>query len=341
MHTASRFLCTIITAACTTHAVAETEKADPPIEATIRKQAEKLDAFVTSRLARDFLKAAKHLPEQTPRIVYRNEDKSEYWSEHAVQQLPADQRDKLEKLELPQRFYYTTRFGTPMAYCRAIDLAAGAGFTSVEGIRILDFGYGGIGHLRTLASLGADVTGVEVYAILPALYDNPGDRGLIQGPNGKTGHLSLVQGRWPGEFNARSSVGSGFDLFMSKNTLKNGYVNPEKEVDPRMLIDLGVPPEQFARAVHAVLNPGGLFVIYNLCPPPNEEGKDYIPWADGRCPWSKDLLKSIGFEIVAFDVVDNDKARQMGKLLGWDDRDPPMDVDNTLFSMYTILRKPN
>jgi len=51
--------------------------------------------------------------------------------------------------------------------------------TSVDGKRILDFGYGTVGHLRLLASLGADMVGVEVDPLLRALYSAPGDQGAI------------------------------------------------------------------------------------------------------------------------------------------------------------------
>lgn len=343
MKKASRYAGIILTISIAPTLSRETEKAeraDESIITTIRADAAKLEPFVKSRLAKDFLNAANRLPDKSVRTVYRNEDKSEYWSERSAAQLSKDQRDKLEKVQLPQQFYYYTVFGTPLAYCRALDLAAQSGFKSVEGKRILDFGYGTIGHLRMLASLGADVTGVEVYAILPAIYDEPDDRGFIKNPNGQTGHISLVQGRWPGEFNARSSIGTGYDLITSKNTLKNGYINPEKEVDPRMLVDLGVSNEQYVRAVYTALNPGGLFVIYNLYPAQNPEGEQYLPWADGRCPFPREMLEKIGFEIIAFDINDDKKAREMGKILGWDKTERPMDLENDLFGLYTILRKP-
>src|SRR4030095_10025565 len=96
---------------------------------------------------------------------------------------------------------------------------------------------------------------------------------------GPPGRLKLVHGRWPAEAAVKEAVGGGFDLVLSKNTLKHGYVRPSEKVDPRMLVDLGVPPEAFLPEVARILKPGGIFAIYNLCPAPRSDR--YVPWAYG------------------------------------------------------------
>ncbi|MHC5002251.1 MAG: hypothetical protein ACYTJ0_03935, partial [Planctomycetota bacterium] len=108
-------------------------------------------------------------------------------------------------------------------------------------------------------------------------------------------------------------------------------------------VHLGVDDEAYVRALHDVLNPGGIAVIYNLAPAQNPPDQPYLPWADGRCPFDRALLESLGFEVVELDRDDGEAARAHARALGWDvPRDQGgsgMDLDNDLFAHYTILRK--
>ena len=52
--------------------------------------------------------------------------------------------------------------------------------------------------------------------------------------------MKLVHGRFPADPKVVAAVGGGYDLFLSKNTLKRGYIHPAEKVDPRLLVDLGV-----------------------------------------------------------------------------------------------------
>ncbi|HEX6837900.1 MAG TPA: hypothetical protein VF334_15080, partial [Polyangia bacterium] len=232
-----------------------------------------------------------------------------------------------------EEYYYTTRYGTPLAYARPLELLARAGLGDVAGRRILDFGYGGIGQLLMLASLGADVVGVDVDPLLRAMY---AERDGAFGP----GRVHTVDGRWPAEPRVRDAVGGGFDLVMSKNVLKRGYIHPSQPVDANKTIRLGVDDEAFLRAVFAALAPGGRFLIYNLSPAPAPPGQPYIPWADGRSPFPRELFERVGFRVVAFELDDTAAARTMARALGWDRGPDAMDLTNGLFAQYSLVERP-
>jgi hypothetical protein len=191
-----------------------------------------------------------------------------------------------------------------------------------------------------LASLGADAVGVDVDTLLPALYSRPEDTGEIHGGPGPTGRVTLVHGQFPADEEVNRKIGEGYDLFISKNTLKNGYLHPERPADPKRLLHLGVDDEAFVRALFRILKPGGQVMIYNLYPAQAPPDKPYIPWADGRCPFPRSLWESAGFTVVAFDVNDDDAARAMAHALGWDAGEGAMDLRKDLFALYTIVEKP-
>ena len=135
-------------------------------------------------------------------------------------------------MPVDETFYYTTKYGSPLAYSRPIDLLGQAGLEDVSGRKVLDFGYGTVGHLRLLAGLGADVTGVNVDPMLRALYCSPRRPGDHQEPRGRDGRLRLIDGRFPADATVKKAVGGDYDLILSKNTLKRGYVHPERPVEP-------------------------------------------------------------------------------------------------------------
>jgi hypothetical protein len=172
---------------------------------------------------------------------------------------------------------------------------------------------------------------------LKAFYSEPVDQG---GWGSKGGAVTLVDGHFPGDPAVQSAVGRGYDLIISKNTLKHGYIHPDRPADKRMLIDLGVDDATFLKALYDDLNPGGYVMIYNLCPAPAPADKPFIPWADGRSPFSREQWLAAGFKIVEFDKNDDEVARQMGHILGWDAGTPPDDLNTDLFCHYTLMRKP-
>jgi hypothetical protein len=151
--------------------------------------------------------------------------------------------------------------------------------------------------------------------------------------------VKLVHGQFPADPRTVAAVGGSYDLFLSKNTLKRGYIHPAQKVDPRMLVKLGADDRAFLKVVASALKPGGWFVIYNLCPAQNAAGKPYLPMADGRCPFSAEDLAAAGFETLVRDSVDDKAARALGTALGWDKPPVNMQLENDLFAWVTIARK--
>lgn len=326
----------------------------PPMHAVIAQEAEAIRSLIASTFGRQYLDAAVCLPPVEERVVYRRQGERMALSVAQYEAATEEARTGYEPTPLDETFYYTTRYGTPIANARTYDIAGAHGLAGPGGARVCDFGFGSIGSLRMLASLGAHAVGIEIDDMLRALYVEPGDTGSIPlcsaaPPDSDSGTLTLAFGQWPGDDDVRTIVttaargagAGGFDLFISKNTLKRGYIHPTRAFRSRAvgegLIDLGVSDETFVRQVHASLADGGLFLIYNLSPKLIDTDEAYIPWADGRCPFGRKLLDDIGFEVIAFDVDDTPLARLMAHALSWDQRG--MDIDGTLFGLYTLLRK--
>lgn len=231
-----------------------------------------------------------------------------------------------------ESLFYSGRYGSPLAYARALDLAEKHGFAPKKGDKVFDFGYGSIGHLRMFAQMGLNATGVDVEPLLPVMYEG------CSGPLGD-GSVQLLNGRFPAEEKLVEAAGDGYDLFLSKNTLKRGYIHPSREpASPRHVIQLGVTDEKFLERVASMLKPRGLFVIYNFCPPKAAMDKPYIPWAEGECPFTREELANAGFEVLEYDVVDDKEARDLGNRLGWD-APGRMKLETDLFAWYTIARK--
>ena len=170
-----------------------------------------------------------------------------------------------------------------------------------------------------------------------ALYSLPED--AIAPP----GSISLVYGRWPGTVVTKAKIASGYDAIVSKNVLKRGYIHPAREADPKHLIDLGVDDVTFRRELHSALKPGGIMVIWNLCPAQSAPGERYIPWADGQSPFSRGDWEAAGFEVLAFDVDDTAFARKMAYALRFDAPDAPdgqgWDLEHDLRAWYTTVRR--
>jgi SAM-dependent methyltransferase len=268
-------------------------------------------------------------------MIWRDSARTYAWSDAEARALPDRVRASLVPRTLDESFYWNTRYGSPLAYARALEILGEHGVRSARGLRVADFGCGTVGQLRLLASLGADVTGIDVDPVLRALYSEPGDLGTVG-----EGRVRLAIGQWPAADSIAGVVGGGYDVFVSKNTLKRGYIHPAEAVDPRMLVHLGVGDSAFVAALHKMLKPGGRVLIYNLSPAPAPPGKPYIPWADGRCPFDRELWERQGFRVIAFDADDGPRARAMGRALGWDRGANGMTLDTDLFAHWSLFEKP-
>jgi hypothetical protein len=190
------------------------------------------------------------------------------------------------------------------------------------------------------ALLGADVHGVEVEPLFATLYSWPGDTGEINGPDGASGMLTLHHGQWPADDKLKRQVGAGYDIILSKNTLKMGYIHPARETDPSRLVHLGVSDEQFLRAIHDALKPGGLFLVYNISPKQSPPDQPYLPHADGLFPFERALVEQIGFEVLAWNQPDHDPMAAIFTALGHDQGKGKEKLMEELFTYYTLLRKP-
>ena len=306
----------------------------PSRVAELQAEAKALAPLFKTPLVREFLAAVPKLPSVEPRTVYRDSARTRAWSAREAGQLPDSVRAKLVPRTLDEKFYYDTRYGSPLAYARALEVLGQSGVKRARGLHLADFGCGMLGQLRLLAENGATTIGIDVDPLLPALYSEPGDRGAV-GP----GSVTLATGQWPASDEMRRAVGEGLDLFISKNTLKNGYLHPAEPVDPRMLVHLGVSDSAFVAALARAVKQGGRVLIYNLCPAPAPPGKPYIPWADGRCPFPREMWTAAGFEVLEFDRDDSPAARAMGHALGWDQGEGGMKLDTDLFATWSLFRR--
>ena len=319
---------------------------------TVRRlvdEANVLMPLAQSDLAKRFLAATDSLPAIAPRTVYVNEMTREYFSPAEVAALPEATRLRLNKTELDDFRYYYTKYGSPLAFFRVLDIATSVGVTDIAGKRILDFGYGSIGHLRLLASLGAYVTGADPDSYLDALYSESSDRGSIPRAAGNNrglftgkGSITLAHGYYPKDAQMVARVGQGYDLIVSKNTLKRGYIKPQRKTDKRQLIDLGVSDEVFLKTLASALNAGGKIVIYNVYPKPSGPKEVYKPYADGRSPFTREQYQKAGLKVLAFEAEDNATIRKIGRALKWDKNDKGETIDNldtNLFAMYTVLER--
>jgi hypothetical protein len=300
----------------------------------LRSDARALEPLAATPLARAFLHATAAQPPVSPRVVWVDAATRAAWSDASASRLPPERRGTLTRRELDASFYWETNYGSPLSYVRAVDVLAGAGVDGLAGKRVVDFGYGTVGQLRLMAALGADAVGVDVDPMLAALYSAPGDQGVL-GP----GRVTLVTGRWPAVPDVRAAVGDHLDVFLSKNTLKRGYVHPALAVSPARHFDLGVDDATFLAALRDALVPGGVVLLYNVCPAPAAPGAAYIPWADGRSPFDRAAWEAAGFDLRELDRDDTPAIRRVARLLRWDVGEDAVDIERDVFATYTLARR--
>lgn len=313
--------------------------AEPP-RVEMAAQAKALQGVVTTLQARAFLERAALLPEVATRALHRKKDKSRYYEEAAWQALSAEEKAATEPFPAGEEVYYYTKYGSPLSYARPLDILFARGLALGAGSKMLDFGYGYAGHLRMLATMGVDASGVDVDPLLPVLYGRPGDQGAVTGPGGEPGRVRLIDGRFPADPAIVAAVGSGYDLVISKNVLKRGYIHPDRPAEERVLIRLGVPDEVVVKSFFDALKPGGLMLVYNICPALSPPDKPFVPWSDGRSPFSAEQWRKAGFEILELDRDDAPAVRVMGHALGWGVGDDTWDLEHDLSVLYTLVKRP-
>jgi hypothetical protein len=310
----------------------------------IVKDAKRLEPIVKSENVKRFLQHAALLPNIASRKLLVRPDKSKYYTETQALEESEEVRATLIPYPVDEDKYYNTNYGSPLSYSRPLDVLFAHGLELPVRSKILDFGYGYVGHLRLFATMGMEATGVDVWPLLPVLYSFPGDQGQVKGPHGETGSVRLVDGHFPSDPIVGSSVGKGYQLAISKNVLKRGYIHPDRPVDnPKMHIDLGVSDDVVLKSFYDALVPGGFFLIYNICPALTPPDKPFVPCSDGRSPFTKAQIEAVGFEVLEYDKDDIEAVRIMGRTLGWDqpeDGEPGMDLVNDLSVLYTLMRKP-
>jgi SAM-dependent methyltransferase len=303
----------------------------------MRASADALAPLGRTELARKFLAATAALAEPSARTVHRNREKGTALSQRAYDALAADERAGFTPRPCTPAFYYETGYGSPLVFVRLLELAS-PHLVRAERPKVLDFGYGSIGQLQLLAHCGFDAHGVDVEPMFAALYSEPGDTGPIG-----TGSAAIHTGQWPADKGLRDAIGGGFSLITSKNTLKAGYIHPKppagQAVDPKKLVHLGVSDGEFLKSVHDALLPGGVFVIYNICPPQNPPDKEYIPWADGLSPFAREDFEKAGFEVLAFDVDDQAWVLDCFAKLGYTDGVAREEAAKQYFCWCTVVRR--
>ncbi len=315
----------VATSSTTTTATAADEVYGPR---ELVRDATRLRPLYTAQLPRAFLDEAGTLPSITPRTVWRSADKQRWYDATTVESAP--DRASLVPITIDDTAYYAGRYGSPLAYVRALDVLAAHGLASLDGRRVLDVGVGGVASLRLLAALGATAVGYDVDASLPVIYGALGDQGEVVGSAGRRGRARLAIAATP---MAAGLVEAPFDVILAKNTLKRGYVHPERPADPKRLVALGTDDITYLEGLRALLAPGGLLLLYNISPPQAPPDQPYIPWADGRSPWSAGEWVAAGFEVLALDVVDDAALRAMGTALGWF-----TEPGEVYFAHFTLLR---
>lgn len=306
---------------------------DHPHQALL-DDAEQLRVIYTSPQSRSMLDQIEHLPVCEPVTVHAAWRPNRGYTATQYESLDASEQEGLRQLDLEPADQYTTFYGTPLVYARILDLLHkhAPGF-AVQDARIMDLGYGQLGQLRLWAQMGADVTGVEIDPILTAIFTDSNAVGDLDESPATPGSVTLIEGSWPNDETTRKQVGDRYDLLVSRNLLKRGYVKPA-QLNPKFPPPVGweMTDAEMLKHVHDLLAPGGIVVIESLGPKPDPQK----PWSDISNPWSEQAWIDSGFEVLAHDQDESDYARTMGAALGWDDQ---MNLETDIFGVYSVYRK--
>jgi hypothetical protein len=299
--------------------------------AAIVKDADAIAPLMKQAAAREFLKAAATLKAQTPRIVYTHQSTRRSITPIEYEAMNANEREGFERVEHDETFYFSTYYGSPVAYARALECAGAHGLATLDNAKILDLGYGAIGGMRMMAGAGAGVSAVDVDSTLPALYREPLDQGAMLGINARTGRLTLYNGVFAGNTTLTKLIGREFNLIVSKNTMKRGFMKPAS--GGKALVSFEASDEVLLDTIYDSLAPGGLFVIYNIMAG-FDPGK---PATDGYSPFTREQFAKANLNVLALDANDDAAVRAMGRALGWETQ--MGDLEKNLFALCTVVQR--
>jgi hypothetical protein len=263
----------------------------------LRDEATQLLPLVQSPLARAFLAAVPDLSAAPgTRTVFYNRDTRDALSAAEAESRSDSAPAGYQKRELDEHFYYYTKYGTPLASVRALDLV-GQAAAEREGRRVFDFGFG-IG--QPSARGGADVTG-QGTGSLSKLYASRGHGCGAACRRQALGPPVLEPRPHPAasalrRVSADSVVArvAAATLFVSKNTLKRHVPG---DVDPNSSCT-------WARCdLRAVYGLRGRRLLHDLQPESARSKPDepYKRRSDGRSPFARVARKG---SVLAFDQDD-------------------------------------
>ncbi len=294
-----------------------------------------IEAALKEALTHDWLKGVQTLPNIEPRTLYRQTKTREWIAQSQFENLPNNEKSIYSEQSFDEAAYYGTFYGTPLAYALPINVLGKLGVKSFAGKRIADYGYGAVGAVRLTAATGAHVIGVDVDSVLPALYNQAHDQGLVndRALGAASGSITLVNGNFPSDPKTIAAM-SNIDILFAKNTLKKGFLAPSQG---KAYIDPGVGLDQFLKAFHSALASNGIMIIYNLSQ--RQEPGKYRGANDGGSPFTREQYAAAGLEVLAFEQDDSSQARVVAQGLGWGGPQGMGDLDANLFAQYTALKK--
>jgi hypothetical protein len=297
----------------------------------LSKDAALLKPQMKQAAALEFLRGVEKLTPQLSRIVYTHPKERRTISPAQYEALQANDRTGFERVEHDENFYFSTYYGTPVAYARAIEFAGMHGLSTLNNARILDIGYGAMGGPRMLAGAGAQVSAVDVDSLLPALYRELTDQGRVAGFDSRAGEITLFNGVYAGNVTLTKLIGKDFNLIVTKNTMKMGFMKPSNGRPP--FVSFEANDEVLLDTIYDALAPGGLLVIYNITGALDPAK----PSTDGRSPFTREQFTRANLNVLALDANDDAATRAMAKALGWEKQ--MGDLEKNLFALYTVVQR--
>jgi SAM-dependent methyltransferase len=314
--------------------------------ASLAQDAQKLQPQFKQALALSFLDQARSLPRPLPRALYAHQQTRQLITPEAWAMLSASEQAVYALREHSDELYYSTFYGNPLAYARAFEVLGANGFRTLTDKRVLDLGYGAIAAPRMMAAAGAHVHAVDVDPSLAALYRDENDQGVVANIGSSVrGTLTLHDGVYAsnahlmkaltidgGKGITRAELATrGFDLIVSKNTLKRGFMKPAP--GRQAFVSFGVSDEALLQSIHDSLAPGGYLLIYNI------SGRLDVarPATDGRSPFTAAQFAQAKLTVVALDQSDDDGLRAMARALGWEAQMGHLSTN--LFGLYTLVKR--